>query len=73
MINAIKSMLSDNSGAIIYEYAVVLSVFSVVALFALTAFYTVASTTVNNRVQQMGQYSSNPTYYECQANGGSSC
>jgi Flp pilus assembly pilin Flp len=73
MINAIKSMLSDESGAAIYEYAVVLSLFSVVALLALTAYCTVASNTVNNNIQQMSQYSSDPTYYECQANGGSSC
>jgi hypothetical protein len=73
MINNIKLMLSDQSGAAIYEYAIMLSVFSVVAMMAIVAYCSVASTTVDNDAQQMSQYSSDPFYYECVANGGASC
>jgi len=69
IVNAVQSMLADESGATIFEYAIVLSCFSVVAVLALSLYCTTASGTIHNKTQQMSQYSINPALYECQ-NGG---
>jgi Flp pilus assembly pilin Flp len=73
IVYSITSMLSDESGVAIFEYAIVLSCFSVVAVLALSAYCTTASTTINSKTHQMSQYSANPVLYECQVNGGTSC
>jgi Flp pilus assembly pilin Flp len=73
IVHSVQSMLSDESGAAIFEYAIVLSCFSVVAVLALSAYCTTASVTIHSNTQQMSKYSMNPALYECQVNGGASC
>lgn len=62
------NMLNDESGVALPEYAMVLSVFSVVAFLALVAFSTVASNSVRTHIVAMANYNQDPTSYEASRN-----
>jgi len=70
---SVLRLLADQSGVVIVEYALFLSIASVAAFSVAFAFANVSSTQVSSQATQLNSYATNPQSYECSAGLTSSC